>query len=331
MSGTRSCADGLTKRYGADRGVIDLDVQRRRGRGVRLPRPERRRQDDDDPADARPRPPDVGHASRVLGLDPRRDGSQLRRRLGVVPGDLRLYERLTGREHRALLRVAPRTARPWPTVDDARRAPRARPRPARARSLEGEPAEDRPDPGADAPARAARPRRADLGARPARAAGGATTLVREATADGRTVFLSSHVLSEVQRIADRVAIIREGRLELVEGVESLRAERSAASWSRSRRRHPRTPSTALPGVTETRAARRRSSRLALEGPADPLVKALARFDVVALDSHEADLEDVFLALYRGSGRWRSVFAQDPARPAARPRVVGARARRVSSR
>jgi ABC-2 type transport system ATP-binding protein len=40
-------------------------------------------------------------------------------------------------------------------------------------------------------------------------------------------------------------------------------------------------------------------RLTLEGPADPLVKALARFQVQALDSHEADLEDVFLELYRG--------------------------------
>ncbi len=39
--------------------------------------------------------------------------------------------------------------------------------------------------------------------------------------------------------------------------------------------------------------------LALDGPADPLVKALAQFEVVGLDSHEADLEDVFLALYRG--------------------------------
>jgi ABC-2 type transport system ATP-binding protein len=41
---------------------------------------------------------------------------------------------------------------------------------------------------------------------------------------------------------------------------------------------------------------------ALEGSIDPLVKALARFEVLALDVHEADLEDVFLELYRGDGR-----------------------------
>ena len=47
-------------------------------------------------------------------------------------------------------------------------------------------------------------------------------LVRETTADGRSVFVSSHVLSEVQQIADRVALIRDGRLELIDTVETLR-------------------------------------------------------------------------------------------------------------
>jgi len=55
----------------------------------------------------------------------------------------------------------------------------------------------------------------------------------------------------------------------------------------------------IPGVRET-GRHGTVVTLALEGPADPLVKALARFEVVGLDSHEADLEDVFLALYRGS-------------------------------
>jgi len=44
--------------------------------------------------------------------------------------------------------------------------------------------------------------------------------------------------------------------------------------------------------------RGRTVAFSLHGPADPLVKALARFEVVGLDSHEVDLEDVFLALYR---------------------------------
>ena len=51
-----------------------------------------------------------------------------------------------------------------------------------------------------------------------------------------------------------------------------------------------------------RASRARRSLFALQGEADPLLKALARFRVLGLDSHEADLEDVFLSLYRGEAR-----------------------------
>ena len=47
--------------------------------------------------------------------------------------------------------------------------------------------------------------------------------MREAKAEGRTVFLSSHIISEVERTCDRVAIIREGRLVQVDRVEAIRA------------------------------------------------------------------------------------------------------------
>ncbi len=122
-------------------------------------------------------------------------------------------------------------------------------------------------------------------------------LVKETTADGRTVFLSSHVLPEVQHVADRVAVIREGRLQLVDSVEALRARAPARVEASFAAPPPPDAFADLPGVREVE---RRGDTVvfALEGVADPLVKALARFDVVALDSHEADLEDVFLALYR---------------------------------
>ena len=126
-------------------------------------------------------------------------------------------------------------------------------------------------------------------------------LLRETTADGRTVFLSSHALAEVQRVARRVGVIREGRLELVESVEALRA-RAPARVEASFVELP--SSGAFDGLAGVREVERRGSVVvfALQGPADPLVKALARFEVLGLDSHEADLEDVFLALYReGSG------------------------------
>jgi ABC-2 type transport system ATP-binding protein len=125
-------------------------------------------------------------------------------------------------------------------------------------------------------------------------------LLRETTADGRTVFLSSHVLPEVQRVADRVAVIRTGRLVLVESVEALRARAPARVEASFAQAPPQHAFDDLPGVREVE----RHGHVivfALHGPADPLVKALARFEVIGLDSHEADLEDVFLALYREEG------------------------------
>ena len=122
-------------------------------------------------------------------------------------------------------------------------------------------------------------------------------LVAEATADGRTVFVSSHVLSEVQHIADRVALIREGRLQLVDSVETLRQRALTRVEVTFATPPPEGAFAHVPGVHEVER-RGPVVRLTLEGSADPLVKALAQFEVEALDSHEADLEDVFLEQYR---------------------------------
>ncbi|MGZ8697185.1 MAG: ATP-binding cassette domain-containing protein, partial [Gaiellaceae bacterium] len=126
-------------------------------------------------------------------------------------------------------------------------------------------------------------------------------LARETVADGRTVFLSSHVLSEVQHVADRVALVRDGRLVLVDSVENLRARARARVEVTFAVPPPEDAFECLPGV---RVLERRGDVVlfTLEGEIDPLLKALARHRVVALDSHEADLEDVFLSLYRPDDR-----------------------------
>jgi ABC-2 type transport system ATP-binding protein len=121
-------------------------------------------------------------------------------------------------------------------------------------------------------------------------------LVREARAAGQTVFMSSHVMSEVQQTADRVGIIREGRLVTVERVEELR-ERAvrrveihfedpvdAATFS------------ALPGVSDV-TVDGRTLRCRLAGRADALVKAAAGHTVVSLLSEEPDLEELFFTYY----------------------------------
>jgi ABC-2 type transport system ATP-binding protein len=125
-------------------------------------------------------------------------------------------------------------------------------------------------------------------------------MVREVAAAGQTVFMSSHVLSEVQRTADRVGFIREGRMVAVEPVEALR--------ERALRRveiqfdPPFDDRTAaelfgrLPGVSEV-SVRDRVLRCRVAGRADALVKAAARFTVTGLLSQEPDLEELFLAYY----------------------------------
>jgi len=126
------------------------------------------------------------------------------------------------------------------------------------------------------------------------------SMVREVKAAGRTVFMSSHVMSEVQQTADRVGIIREGRLVTVERVEELR-ERAV----RRVNIHFDSPVDAgefadLPGVSDL-AVDGTSLRCRLDGRADALVKAAARHTVVSLLSEEPDLEDLFFSYYREAG------------------------------
>jgi ABC-2 type transport system ATP-binding protein len=121
-------------------------------------------------------------------------------------------------------------------------------------------------------------------------------MIRDARSGGQTVFRSSHVLAEVQQSADRVAIVRDGRLAAVEQVESLgrRAIRTveihfddpvgAAEFS------------ALPGVSDV-VVSGPILRCTVNGRLDPLVKAAARHEVVDLLSAEPDLEETFLSFY----------------------------------
>ena len=121
-------------------------------------------------------------------------------------------------------------------------------------------------------------------------------LVQAAKRRGATVFMSSHVMSEVQQTADRVGIIRDGRLITVESVQSLRehALRSVtltfdgAVDADEFRRRP-----GLTDVTVTGATLR--GRLA--GHTDDLVKAASRHTVVDLLCEEPDLEEIFFHYY----------------------------------
>jgi ABC-2 type transport system ATP-binding protein len=121
-------------------------------------------------------------------------------------------------------------------------------------------------------------------------------LVRDSRAAGQTVFMSSHVIAEVQHAADRVGIVRDGHLVAVERVESL---------GKRAKRHieihfdgpvPAADFDGLPGVTDLQVDGA-IVRCTVDGMLDPLIKAAARYTVADLISTEPDLEETFLSYY----------------------------------
>ncbi len=121
-------------------------------------------------------------------------------------------------------------------------------------------------------------------------------LVKETVAAGATVFLSSHVLPEVEALADRVGIIRTGQLVTVSAVPELRrhtrqridlhlADGASADVFDS-----------VPGVISA-GQRDGVISVVVEGSVDQVIKAAARLEVERIETHGGDLEDVFLSYY----------------------------------
>ena len=122
-------------------------------------------------------------------------------------------------------------------------------------------------------------------------------LVRERAAAGRTVFLSSHELDQVEHVAERVGIVREGRLVAVESIAALK-ERAI------RRVEVRLagPAEGVERLREVPGVERLELdggvvRLEVHGSMDELVKALAAFPVQTLTSAPPELDEIFLSYY----------------------------------
>jgi ABC-2 type transport system ATP-binding protein len=127
--------------------------------------------------------------------------------------------------------------------------------------------------------------------------------VREYVAGGGTVFLSSHSLDEVQHTADRVGIIRDGRVVTVETVDALRG-RGLRRVSLTVRAGAGESAEARLQVTDGVADLHRRGDLlefAITGEYAPVLAVLGTLPVVDLLSRAADLDEVFLELYRGDG------------------------------
>ncbi|MEU5261984.1 ABC transporter ATP-binding protein [Amycolatopsis sp. NPDC021455] len=231
----------------------------------------------------------------VLGKDSWRDPVAVHRVVGYVPGDTRLYDRLTGRQH----------------VDYFGHL-RGDPGEKRATALAG-----RLDLDLDRPTRSlSKGNRQKLAIVLAlmsaprvlildEPSGGLDPLVqhefhallREHTTAGGSVLFSSHVLAEVQRIADRIGVLRAGRLVAVDRVDELRAKSLHHIRARFADDVPATPFDTVPGVRDVTVADRVLTCSAPETALDALVKQIARHRLVDFECVEADLEETFLTYY----------------------------------
>jgi len=121
-------------------------------------------------------------------------------------------------------------------------------------------------------------------------------VIREAKAEGRTVFLSSHILGEVEKTCDRVAIIRDGLLVKVDRVEALRDLAHHQVELRFSGEVPVAAFSGLPGVSDV-TADEHVLRLRVSGSITPVVREAARYELLDFVSREPSLEETFLAEY----------------------------------
>lgn len=124
-------------------------------------------------------------------------------------------------------------------------------------------------------------------------------MVAEVKAAGSTVFLSSHVLSEVEQTCDRVAIIREGRLVRSARVAELKDIKRHALTITFSKAVPVAAFEAIAGVEAVEALDEgRTLRITVTGELDAVIKAAANHPVMAIATHEPSLEEIFLRYYQ---------------------------------
>ena len=288
---------GLTKSYGRARGIVGIDLEVAPGEVVGYLGPNGAGKSTTIRTLLDLIRPTLGRAE-LFGLDSHRDSLAIRRRVGYVPGELHLYDSLSGRElvdYFGGLRGGVDERRVRDLAErldcDLTRETRDlshgnRQKVALLQAFMHDPELlilDEPTNGLDPLAQQA-----------------FHSLVLDAEAEGRTVFLSSHVMSEVDRLCERVAIIREGRLIAVERVDALKARSVRRVEIRFVEPVPAAAFTGLPGVADVEVEGT-VLRCATTGSVDPLLKAANRFEIVDVLSSEPNLEEIVLALYANGG------------------------------
>jgi ABC-2 type transport system ATP-binding protein len=289
---------GLTKYYGKVRGIVDLDLEVKTGEVFGFLGPNGAGKSTTIRTLLHMLRPTAGSA-RVLDLDIVTDTVEIRRRTGYLPGDLSMYDAMTARqmtEYFAALRGVDCTQRVNELAErlklDLDRkigsySTGNRQKAAIVQAFMHDPELlilDEPSTGLDPLMQQE-----------------FFELVDEAKAAGRTVFLSSHILPEVERLAERVGIVRNSELVAVESIESLR--------DKARRRieivfsEPVDPAAFLAlGAVDTATSTHsgRGIELTVAGPLDSVMELASRSPIENIRSEEGDLEGAFLAYYAGS-------------------------------
>lgn len=230
---------------------------------------------------------------RVLGLDAQHDTMALHQRIGYLPGDVRLPGDMTGRQVIAYFsRLQGRT--PVLLDDLIARFDVEMKRPLKGyskgmRQKIGVVLAFMCDPDVlilDEPTSGLDPllQRAF------------NELLLEEQARGKTIFMSSHIMGDVEKVCQRVAVIRQGELVTVEKVETLRqkaGQRVIVEFGDQVRAEELTY---IPGVSNVNTVNG-TYHFNMGGSMDPLIKALSQHEVLRLQAEEAPLEEVFLKFY----------------------------------
>jgi ABC-2 type transport system ATP-binding protein len=283
----------LTKSYGSHRGIIEVDLAVSEGEifGFLGPNGAGKTTTIRTLLDLiRP----TSGTARVFGIESSADPVAIHRRIGYLPGEFALYDRLTGGQHLeyfANLRGGVDTAYQASLVerfdlDPSRKfkeySKGNKQKVALVIALQHRPELlmlDEPTAGLDPLVQ-----QTFFG------------VLREAVAGGATVFLSSHILSEVEKTADRVGIIREGLLVKVGTVDDLRDLAHHQVELRFAGEVPAAAFEALPGVSEV-IVEDHVLRLRVAGAITPVVQEAARYELLDFVSREPSLEETFLAQY----------------------------------
>jgi len=286
---------GLTKYYGKSRGVLDLNLSIREGEVFGYLGPNGAGKTTTIRTLLDLIRPTRGGAT-IFGLDTRQRSREIRRRVGYLPGELALYDKMTGAE---VLRYMAnlRGGVEWKRVQGlAGRLSCDLARPIRILSHGNKQKIgliqafmrqpdllilDEPTTGLDPLVQQEFYR-----------------LIAEAKASGQTVFLSSHILPEVERVCDRVGIIREGRLIAVEDVAALKARALRRLEIHFAAPVPQEAFARLEGVRDV-TVDDGILRCTVVGTVDAVIKAAVQYTVVNVISHEPSLEEIFLAYYSG--------------------------------